>query len=225
MANRFSQLKALINQSFQIFNVYGRQAESVQAIIGGFSMVLKDIHIDDITLAFREWMHEESNMPTPVNILKIATRIQKENEERARGFVAAKSANPSILKRPPWIAEFNSGMVKPETVGKLKSFLLSLNNEERARTYCGTMCNYDEIMKYDAVPFSIFDDGMRQDCVPWLGLLWHEFDDDLREKFMFHIENTLKPEKRETYIKFSRHHIGIPQELYFSLMEKYGDKK
>lgn len=66
-----SQLLALLTQSFEIFNVYGKEPEAVKSILGGFSVILAPYEIGHITAAFTRWMQISSTMPTPSDILKL----------------------------------------------------------------------------------------------------------------------------------------------------------
>lgn len=219
-SKRLQQLKALITQSFQIFNVYGRQAEAVNAIISAFSYALEEYHIDHITAAFQEWMLEQSVMPTPADILKITKILDADEKARLAGFQRAKPAYEHIFERPPWIAELYSGRVKPETMQKFKAFLMTIP-EERGRLYCGTLCNYDEIMKYDAADYRIppFTPRASDTVVPWFGMMWHEMSENLKEEFINHVSTKLEGENKIGYLKFAKTQIGLPLEIYNNLME------
>src|SRR3954470_18040265 len=54
------QLQALITQSFDIFQVYGKEPEAVKNILHGFSLVLDHYNGQDITAAFHSWMRTAS---------------------------------------------------------------------------------------------------------------------------------------------------------------------
>lgn len=80
------QLKALIQQTFDIFHVYGKPPEAVDNIVRGFWNVLEDVHVDDITSAFKQWMLQEKVIPTPSDILKITQDSARRRRARASGL-------------------------------------------------------------------------------------------------------------------------------------------
>ena len=94
--SRRLQLAALIRQSFDIFNIYGKQAESIENVIAAFELVMEPFDESHIRAAFREWMASSANMPTPSDIGKIAERIQTEEKERR-----------AYAEKPPVIAKAN----------------------------------------------------------------------------------------------------------------------
>ena len=64
-------LRNLIDQCFDIFNIYGKKPESAKNILNGFKLVLSEFDEETITDAFKEWMKQSSTMPTPSDIYKI----------------------------------------------------------------------------------------------------------------------------------------------------------
>ena len=70
------QLRSLVQQSFEVFNVYGKEPEAAKAILHGFSQTLDGHSIEAITQAFQRWMRESSAMPTPADIRKIVLDIE-----------------------------------------------------------------------------------------------------------------------------------------------------
>lgn len=77
------QLQALIEQSFEIFNLYGKPSESVKSVIKGFNLTMEPYDIYDINAAFKQWMAEKSVMPTPADIVEIIKGIMKHRREMA----------------------------------------------------------------------------------------------------------------------------------------------
>ncbi len=131
-------------QSFEIFNVYGKPPEAAGSIVQGFDMILEQYAIEEITLAFKDWMRTSSTMPTPADIL----RIVKENLEHRRAMQGerARPAREYQEIRPPWIIEIFSGNgLKPETALAMRDFLLDVG-EQVGRTYCENLCKYDDII-------------------------------------------------------------------------------
>ena len=74
------QFRSLISQSFDIFNIYGKKPEAVENIVSGFNITLDRCSIHDITDAFKEWMRDESTMPTPSDIYKLVSRYESDRE-------------------------------------------------------------------------------------------------------------------------------------------------
>ena len=66
------QVRALVYQSFNVFNIYGREPESLESILLGFTIALEDIPLDYITRAFKDWLKTNTDMPLPANIRKDA---------------------------------------------------------------------------------------------------------------------------------------------------------
>lgn len=75
---RAEQLQRLIFQSFQVFNTFGKQPEDLKTVLRAFAQALEGFGTDDITEAFRRWMNDQSAMPTPADIRKIAGEIIRE---------------------------------------------------------------------------------------------------------------------------------------------------
>ena len=75
---RTTQLRSLISQSFDIFNIYGKTPEASENIVSGFSVTLEHSSIHDITDAFKEWMRDESTMPTPSDIYKLISQYESD---------------------------------------------------------------------------------------------------------------------------------------------------
>lgn len=91
-------LRYLLQQSIDIFNVYGKEPEQLKNILQGFVMILDPYSSEDISAAFKEWMAESANMPTPADILKIVKRI---NEGRRDIYSKYLKPTPKADKTPP----------------------------------------------------------------------------------------------------------------------------
>lgn len=96
------QLRHLLNQSFQIFNLYGKEPEQLTAIFQGFSMILKDETEGDITTAFLQWMREKSVMPTPAEIYALCRGYVAARADAAKYQVRAQMAAPVQKERVSW---------------------------------------------------------------------------------------------------------------------------
>lgn len=81
-------MQALLKQSFDIFNIYGKEPESLQNILEGFNLCLEDMEIKYITSAFKEWMASSKNFPTPSDIRSLA--IEARNIAKSRVNSAAR---------------------------------------------------------------------------------------------------------------------------------------
>lgn len=90
---RASQFQALLSQSYEIFNVFGKQPEAVKTAVQAFMMVLENRDMGDIQGAFKTWMQTSSTFPTPADILKIV----KENEAHRR-HMALQEENIAIVR-------------------------------------------------------------------------------------------------------------------------------
>lgn len=66
-----NQLKILLRQSYDIFEIYGKKPSQLRNILNGFADVLAPYHQKEITAAFRTWLHRESKFPTPSAIKQI----------------------------------------------------------------------------------------------------------------------------------------------------------
>lgn len=76
-SERTAALSQLLRQSFDIFNTYGKQPESLKSMVHGFDVVLQKYSTEVITAAFSTWLEEQSCMPTPADIKYIcANRIK-----------------------------------------------------------------------------------------------------------------------------------------------------
>lgn len=107
------QLRSLITQSFEVFNVYGKEPESVESIIRAFNFALEGYSLAEITKAFKSWMHGKTVMPTPADILGIA----KENRKHAREVAAQKAAPAQREERAPEVAWYGLSWVEIERRG------------------------------------------------------------------------------------------------------------
>lgn len=96
---RNSQLADLIQQSFDVFNVYGKEPEAATNIIMGFKIVLEPYRIDDITAAFVQYMGTAKVMPVPAQIKEIVIEIQAERARKSnhQGKVVNLPRNPKLM--------------------------------------------------------------------------------------------------------------------------------
>lgn len=83
----------MVRQSFDIFNIYGKEPETVTNITLGFAIALENCDIVDIKAAFNAWLKETSVMPTPADILK------KAEEFRAFRFQNANGSKKTVVNR------------------------------------------------------------------------------------------------------------------------------
>lgn len=66
------QLRHLLRQSFDTFQIYGKEPEALRNILGSFIAALKDIEIEFITDGFQSWLRSKSAFPTPADIRELA---------------------------------------------------------------------------------------------------------------------------------------------------------
>jgi len=93
--NRNAQLAALITQSFDIFNVYGKEPEALKNIIQGFSVALQNHDMQDIQAAFGQWLREKPNMPQPCDIGALAADWKRFRLSRRRSMSVPTTNAPS----------------------------------------------------------------------------------------------------------------------------------
>ncbi len=92
--SRIQQLQDLVSQSFNTFNIYGKQPEAAADIVKMFVTVLEDEKIEDITAGFKKWAMDHSAMPTPADIRKICVELKS---ARAQG-----NLRPTDYPKPKW---------------------------------------------------------------------------------------------------------------------------
>lgn len=96
------QLSSLVRQSFDIFNVYGKDPSSVENIILGFSIALEEYDIQDISKSFKQWMKSSSAMPAPADIVKLCEESKSYRATMSKTPVSAIRALPSPKSEVPW---------------------------------------------------------------------------------------------------------------------------
>jgi hypothetical protein len=79
---RLAQLKALLVQSYDVFQIYGKEPEAIKNQLLAFSTVLESHAIEDITAAFTEWLRISAVFPTPADILKLTVAAANERTGR-----------------------------------------------------------------------------------------------------------------------------------------------
>lgn len=67
-------------------------------VLQGFSMILEPYDYNDISAAFKEWMGESANMPTPSDILKI---VKRKVESRRDNYSKYLERPDKVDKTPP----------------------------------------------------------------------------------------------------------------------------
>lgn len=117
-SGKSSLLRDLVRQSFDVFNLYGKQPEALANIVQGFSLALEDQSVEDIRRAFMEWLNTNSTMPTPADIRNISAEFAKN-----RSFMSSRSepARPAHIARSgnldPWCGKQYADASKDGTVG------------------------------------------------------------------------------------------------------------
>lgn len=64
-------LMVLVSQSFDVFNQYGKDPESLKSTYKAFEIDLAGHSAESIQNAFTEWRKTKSTMPTPADILNL----------------------------------------------------------------------------------------------------------------------------------------------------------
>lgn len=96
------QLSSLVRQSFDIFNVYGKDPSSVENIILGFSIALEEYDIQDISKSFKQWMKSSSAMPAPADIAKLCEESKSYRVSVSKTPAPAMRALPKPCGMVPW---------------------------------------------------------------------------------------------------------------------------
>lgn len=133
----------LIQQSLDIFHIYGKQPEQAKNILLGFEMVLEGRDIGDITKAFEKWMREEPNFPAPANILGKVQEIEKVRRESAQDRQRARMApRVSKVSRVPWYGKMWDDYTASDKAA-LAAHLAGMDPLKRAnyRKYLKQFCN------------------------------------------------------------------------------------
>lgn len=77
-------MQGLLAQSYDIFNIYGKQPEAMKNILSGFALALQDYTEAEITAAFQKWLKTSAVFPTPADIIGLmAPRARKFRWEEA----------------------------------------------------------------------------------------------------------------------------------------------
>lgn len=147
LENRIKQLRALIDQSFDIFNLYGKSKSSAGSLLQGFDTVLEQYSIAMITQAFQEWMGKSSVMPTPSDILKICLAL-REDENQAKRIDATHQRlkqlpPPSSPKKNavPWACKQWIDFTDADKSGLLKHFSgMSAQKSNEYKKYLNHQC-------------------------------------------------------------------------------------
>lgn len=71
-----------VSQAFDIFNTYGKDAEALKSTYRAFEEDLAGYPAERIDRAFKEFRKENTNMPTPADILKILNPYPAPKYER-----------------------------------------------------------------------------------------------------------------------------------------------
>jgi hypothetical protein len=76
----------LVEQSFHIFNRYGKNEDSLNTITRVFLDDLQRFSEDEITEAFKEWRKINEGMPTPAGIIKLIEKRKNPEKTRYKTF-------------------------------------------------------------------------------------------------------------------------------------------
>lgn len=96
-----SLLTELVTQCVEIFPQYGADDSSLPTRIKAFSLALEDYREDEISYAFRHWLRESSKMPTPAEIVYIASQRRKYSHSVA-DYQPARPAEPVYVRKVDW---------------------------------------------------------------------------------------------------------------------------
>ena len=142
----------MVYQSFNIFNIFGREPESLESILFGFTVGLEDIKIEYITRAFKDWLKTSPNMPTPADIRKSAQEYQRYDEERKRFASLPKiekinrPAEPRKTEAVPWAFMSYKQICQANMLNQVKDWITDelkpLNKHEDYIKYLKDFCGF-----------------------------------------------------------------------------------
>lgn len=131
----------MVSQCFDSLNIYGKEPEQLENTILMFAMALEDQEPDDIKKAFVYWVKNNSQMPTPADILGVieSTRpsapqnyFQTTTEER-QAYLEARKQNKVYWFGRSWL------LMDEKTKSDVKSHIRVLQEKmgkDRAEDYC-----------------------------------------------------------------------------------------
>lgn len=135
---RVRQLRYLIQQSFDTFNIYGKEPEALANILSSFNLALDDCETADINFAFNFWLKQREDMPKPAQIRKICieqAKHRQEMEQRPRYKITTTKSKTSAV---PWDGlswnEIREQGYLPEVEKHLQD-LTATSGKERAHQY------------------------------------------------------------------------------------------
>ena len=97
------QVAALVRQSYDIFQTYGKDPEALKSQILGFNQALKGYEQADIDSAFYGWLKISRIMPTPADIIEFVELAIRDRAE-AKLYAGAKAVPAKIAPAAiiPW---------------------------------------------------------------------------------------------------------------------------
>lgn len=143
----------MVRQSFDIFNIYGKDPASIENIILGFSIALEDVQTEDFVLAFKEWMKKSATMPTPADINTLAMenkviRQRKESPKRPAGN-AYQLREPEVEQKFPWAMKYYSEAIEDGSVQAFFDHWLPQDEDKKKMAYEWLVYAYD-YLRYPA---------------------------------------------------------------------------
>jgi hypothetical protein len=132
-------MKALISQSFDIFQTYGKQPEAIANMVQGFSMILHDHTDAEITEAFTLWMKTQSVLPTPANIFDLCEQARANSRKSSDDLSAAREATRKRLQ-----AEYDA--IQPMTEEEVQLYLQT-HKAERTRAADRGKCDFSHFYR------------------------------------------------------------------------------
>ncbi len=147
-------MRALVYQSFNVFNIYGREPESLESILLGFTIALEDIPLDYITRAFKDWLKTNTDMPLPANIRKDAMEwIEIDRKKQERDSLPKlenhhKMAEPRVINAVPWAFMSYEQICRENMLNQVKDWITDelkpLNKHEDYIKYLKDFCNFPQ---------------------------------------------------------------------------------
>lgn len=81
------QLSKLVETAFHTLNTYGKSPEALGTIFLEFADALNGLTIEDINLAFKDWVKKHDAFPTPSDIRKLAENFRTLRLQRIGSYI------------------------------------------------------------------------------------------------------------------------------------------
>lgn len=117
---RVNQLQELLKQSYDIFEVYGKEPEALGNMLRAFVDALSDIELKYIMDAFKVWLREQRKMPVPADIREIALLLKRDRLKAQNARKQHSINEDRLTSRFPDKEKHDNGWEKLNFYGQIK---------------------------------------------------------------------------------------------------------